>query len=306
MRYIVTGHAGFIGTYLTKALEEHGHTWWGLDILDPDHSVDLMVESVFHRELLEQLMSGGVDAVIHLAAQPGRIFGEEAKINTLRLNTQMTLEIARVCGQLDVPLIYTSTSEVYGDRPQHRYPVDELSEPTPKNLYGMTKLWGEQVAELYAPRDLLIVRPTMPYGPDMFVGRGRAALPTFLYNAMIGDPITVHLGGQRSWCYIDDLIEAFITVIEKGDSSLGIYNIGRDDDLRYMNEIANLACEIAGADSDELVRFEEADSTITLVKNLSTQRLRDLGFEPKVDLEDGMRRTYESIKERGRFSLLGR
>lgn len=298
MRLVVTGHLGWIGGYLTKALELRGHTWYGFDIASKGGGSDLTTPGLFRRRL-EALLSlkhdRPLDAVIHLAAQPGRVFGEDQPADTIRLNAQMSTEVAKACGELGVRLIYTSTSEVYGD---HGALALESSVPRPKNLYGLTKLWGEQVSELYAPDRLLIVRPTMPYGPGLKAGYGRAALTTFISNAAQGKPLPVHEGASRSWCYIDDLIDAFVLVLEDASEyPWRAINIGRDDDLRSMREIAEIACQITGADYG-LIEHAEADPTITLVKSLSTSRLWRLGFKPKVDLVEGMRRTAESMRLR--------
>lgn len=295
MRYIVTGHKGFLGSRLTEALEAHGHIWHGLD--SQDAGPDLAQRDVFRRALLSAMIEGPVDAVIHLAAQPGRVFGEESPGRTMRLNTYMTYEVAAACGEFDVRLVYVSTSEVYGESLDTPLPAsaNELTTPYPINIYGLTKLWGEQVAQLYAPERLMILRPTMPYGPDMLVGRGRAALPTFLWNAINGQPITVHADAKRSWCYIDDLIEAFVIALERGVGD--IYNIGRDDDLRSMTDIATLACEIAGAPTS-LIEYVDADDTISSVKNISTSRIRALGFMPAIDLPEGMERVFSSLLDR--------
>jgi dTDP-glucose 4,6-dehydratase len=292
MRYVITGHKGFIGSYLTAELESRGHTWHGVDWAG-NPSIDLSAPNFFERALRSALAQQKVDAVIHLAAQPGRVFGEEDRAKTIQLNAAMTAEIAAACGKMGVRLIYTSTSEVYGDRPGHAL---EVATPRPKNLYGLTKLWGEEVSKLYAPERLLILRPTMPYGPGMAVGHGRAALPTFIWYAIKGHPIKVHADAKRSWCYIDDLIRGFADLIEKAWAG-GIYNVGRDDDLRTMTEIAVMACKLAGAPTS-LIEYEDPDPTITLVKDLAVNGLRGWGFRPQVSLEEGMRRTYEWLMER--------
>jgi dTDP-glucose 4,6-dehydratase len=286
MKYLVTGAEGFLGSRLVTELERRGHLVYGIDMIDGD----LSEVGVFQIILEREAMFDPIDAVIHLAAQPGRVFGENDIERTITLNAKMTTLIAKACGELGVRLIYTSTSEVYGDAEGHE--LDEVDVPQPKNLYGLTKLWGEQVCELYAPDDLLIVRPTMPYGPGMEVGYGRAALPTFLSNLSRGMPIEVHAGAKRSWCFITDLIVGFAFAIENCEDH--IINVGRDDDLRTMLEVAHRAAEITGADPD-LISESTADETITLVKNLSTKRLYDLGFVPIVPLRKGMQRTYEEL-----------
>lgn len=290
MTYILTGHLGFLGSHLTRELNKRRIPWVGLDIANP-HSpdrFDLCIPGVFSRYL--ETFHSEIKGVIHLAAQPGRVFGAERPEKTISSNTLMTYNVACACGEFGIPLVYFSTSEVYGSA-CFLGRVDESSVPDPINLYGMTKLWGEQLSDHYAPQLLKIIRPTMPYGPTMPFGYGRAALPTFVSQAMSNKPITVHRDTERSWCYIDDFIDGLMLVLESAEG--GCFNVGRDDDLRSMEEVAHAVCRVVGV-PPSLIKTEDPDDTITPIKDISTRRLRDMGFEPKVDLEEGIRRTRDA------------
>jgi nucleoside-diphosphate-sugar epimerase len=161
----------------------------------------------------------------------------------------------------------------------------DVSEPA--NLYALTKLWGEQVARLYAPQGLVILRLANPYGPG-----SRGALPTMLRQAANGEPIPAFRGESRSWLWIGDATRAMRLVLESGEE--GVFDIGSDDDPRPLTETARLACELAGA-SPELV--EEVDPPPgRVVPRTNIDRLRALGWRPEVGLEDGLRRTLESFQ----------
>jgi nucleoside-diphosphate-sugar epimerase len=287
MKIAITGVNGFVGSWLKKELENHGHEVHGTDITG-EFGRNLLEENSF-REWIEQI---NPDICYHLAAQVGRIFGEQDVVHTVRHNAEMTTVIAKHCGELGIRLAYVSTSEVYGDQGEsdcHEY--GELI--LPHNLYGLTKRWGEESAKLFAPNNLVIARLSMPYGPGVPPGKGRRAMDTMLWQAYHNLPITVHDGAERSWCWIGDTVRALRMIIEQPDS--GIFNIGRDDDPRPMLEIAERACELSGA-SKELIKIIPAPAMQTVVKRLTTERIRSLGWSPLMELEDGIQHVFEWVK----------
>jgi nucleoside-diphosphate-sugar epimerase len=285
-RIAITGASGFVGSWLTKELENHGYEVFTTDINTDGRN--LLDENSF-REWIDEV---NPDICYHLAAQVGRIFGERDVVHTVRHNAEMTTIVAKYCGERGIRLAYVSTSEVYGD--QGEKDCDEYGElKLSHNLYGVTKYWGEQAAELFAPNNLVIARLSMPYGPGVPPGKGRRAMDTMLWQAYHGMPLTVHEGAERSWCWIGDTVKALRMIIEQPES--GIFNIGRDDDPRSMLEIAERACELAGA-SKELIQIVPAPAMQTIVKRLSTARIRQLGWTPTVELEEGIEYVFEWIK----------
>jgi nucleoside-diphosphate-sugar epimerase len=285
-RIAITGASGFVGSWLTKELENHGYEVFTTDINTDGRN--LLDENSF-REWIDEV---NPDICYHLAAQVGRIFGERDVVHTVRHNAEMTTIVAKYCGERGIRLAYVSTSEVYGD--QGEKDCDEYGElKLSHNLYGVTKYWGEQAAELFAPTNLVIARLSMPYGPGVPPGKGRRAMDTMLWQAYHGMPLTVHEGAERSWCWIGDTVTALRMIIEQPES--GIFNIGRDDDPRSMLEIAERACELAGA-SKELIQIVPAPAMQTIVKRLSTARIRQLGWTPTVELEEGIKYVFEWIK----------
>jgi len=286
MKVLVTGASGFIGKYLTKELCNAKYDVIGIDrflgdgdLVSPDVAFGVIEK---HRP----------DIVVHLAAKAGRLFGEENPTVTVSSNTIATIYVARACAKFNSRLVYVSTSEVFGDCGQHF--VGEKEEGVlPHNLYGLSKKWGEEAACLYANKGLQILRLSMPYGPGLPAGRGRAAIITFLWNAHNRKPITVHRGGRRCLCWIGDLITGMRMVVENGGT--GIWSIGRQDNEASMLDVARLACSIAEAPLD-LIKEIEPPSNQTIVKRLNVDRLIALSWKPQVNLYEGMRWTYESIK----------
>lgn len=284
MRMLLTGAAGFIGSYLTQELRNAGHHVVGVDYQDGD----LATPNTAHRIIA----NCQPNIVVHLAAKVGRLFGEENPSVTIASNAMATTYVARACANLGIRLVYASTSEAFGD-PGKRIAGENERGGLPHNLYGLSKRWGEETAWLYAPTGLQILRLSMPYGPGLPAGWGRAAVITFLWQAHHRKTITVHHGGRRCLCWIGDLIAGIRMVIENGGT--GAWTIGRDDNETLMLDVARMACKIAGASSD-LIKEVESPPNQTIIKRLNISRLIEIGWRPSVDLLEGMNRTYEAIK----------
>jgi nucleoside-diphosphate-sugar epimerase len=225
----------------------------------------------------------------------GRLFGEQDMGETVSNNVLVTAEVARACAEQGVPLTYTSTSEVYGDGTEHEWGELDLYQAHPHNAYGLTKRQGEEFCRLYAPGGLQVARLSMPYGPGLPPGRGRAALVTFLDQARKGEVLTVHKDSERSWCWVGDTVRGLRLIIEQSEA--GAWNVGRDDNRVPMRRVAELACSLTGA-PESLIHEVAAPQRQTVVKRLSTQKLRALGWAPQVELEEGMVRVLRWLEAR--------
>jgi nucleoside-diphosphate-sugar epimerase len=233
------------------------------------------------------------DICIHLAAKVGRLFGEEDPMETITDNVGMTALVAQACGIRGIRLAYASTSEVYGDNGETV--CDEYDGPflLASNVYGISKFFGEDLCEHYAPDGLTIFRFSMPFGPGLPAGRGRAAIINVLHQALHGKRIPIHKGAERSWCYVTDTVRAARMILEEKDG--GTFNVGRDDAAVSMLDVAHLACDLTGA-PDSLIELVDPPKMQTVVKRLSTERIRALGWQPEVDLEEGMERTLAFVQ----------
>jgi dTDP-glucose 4,6-dehydratase len=285
MNILITGAKGFIGVNLVKYLEGAGHDVIGIDFQDGDLREEAEADYFVAKYR--------PDIVIHLAAQVGIYFNEQDCVHAINSNAIMTLRVAKACAKYGARLVHTSTSEVYGDYGDRLIDEDAPLIGKATGIYAISKRWGEEAAREYAPDGLIIIRPSMPYGPGVPPGIGRRAMDNMLWQAHHRKPITVHKGAMRSWCWIEDLCRGYELIINSG--ATGAFNIGRDDDEHSMLEIALKACDIARAEPD-LINLIEPPVKKTTIKRLSTAKLRGLGWVPSVELDEGMPLLYEWIK----------
>jgi nucleoside-diphosphate-sugar epimerase len=284
MRVLITGAAGFIGYHLGRELYRGGHVYHGIDRADGD-----LREAWTARAHIRHVKP---DIVVHLAALVGRQFCEDDPVQAIETNANMTTRLAQECADAGVPLAYASTSEVYGDQGDDEC-FEDGTLAMPNGIYGLSKRWGEESCQLYAPDGLKILRLSMPYGPGLPAGRGRAAIVNMLWQAQNRQPIPVHRGAKRSWCWIGDTVHAIRLILERGEP--GIYNVGRDAPEVPMLEVARLACMLTGA-PQHLIHEVDPPARQTVVKRLNTTKLERLGWEPTVPLNEGMALTLEWVR----------
>lgn len=287
MRITVTGAAGFIGSHLVPELQQAGHEVYGFDRRDGDLT-DFGEASYL-------IQRASPEVVIHLAAQVGRQFGDQDARFTIIQNAVMSANVAKCAQLIGARMVYASTSEVYGDQGE-RDVYEDSPMSLPYNLYGLSKRWGEEVCELLN-ENVAMIRLAMPYGPGLPAGMGRAAIINFLAQAHNGEPILVHADAERCWCWVKDTVRGIRLIAESDER--GPFNVGRDDNCISMYEVAKLAKKLTGSVSE--IQLIEAPGNQVLVKRLRCDRLRSLGWEPTVELEDGMRLTYHAMLDSGQL-----
>jgi nucleoside-diphosphate-sugar epimerase len=300
MGILVTGGLGVIGTRLCEVLSEHGH-----DVTITDHRIlrednYLRADVCEYHELDRVFRSGPIEHVFHLAGEVGRENGELFPRRCVDTNVSAVLNLIQLCREYGARFYFASSSEVYGERGARTLLTEDLIETSPvqpHNCYGLSKLHAEQYVRHFVEHyDLkaLSVRFFMCYGPPEYPTPYRSAMANFIYKALRGERITAHGGTAREWCYIDDIVEGCRTAIEGFDPTRGYeaYNVGRSGLIDSV-ECARLVCRLAGA-SEDLVDVVEPGPFTTHVKRASFDKIREhFGFEAKVDLEEGIRRTIE-------------
>jgi UDP-glucuronate 4-epimerase len=299
VRYLVTGAAGFVGSHLAEALLLAGHDVAGIDCFTDYYDVGLKEENargldVARADLAEdELDFRGYDGVFHLAAQPGvRSFGEVFPLY-LRRNVLASQRVFEAAARDRVRVVFASSSSVYGAA--ERYPTPEDTTPHPLSPYGITKLACEQLADAYARSfglDCVVLRFFNAFGPrqrpDMAFTRIVSALAERHTFELFGD------GDQsRGWTFVSDVVDATILGMEGGS---GTYNVGGAVEAS-MNEAIALLERIAGRKLD--VRRADAVPGDQRRTRADTTRIRSqLGWEPRVSLEEGLRAQWQWTSSR--------
>jgi nucleoside-diphosphate-sugar epimerase len=294
MRYAVTGAAGFIGSHLAEALLEQGHQVVGLDCFTDYYDPALKEANARGREVRrvdlaqDMLDFAGLDGVFHLAGRPGvRSFGDVFPLY-LRDNVLASQRVFEAAARDGVRVVFASSSSVYGAA--ERYPTPEDTPPHPLSPYGITKLACEQLADAYGRQfglDRVVVRYFNAFGPrqrpDMAFTRIARALADNGHFDLFGD------GAQsRSWTYVGDVVAATIAAMERGS---GTYNVGGALEAS-MNETIALFEAVSGRQLD-LRRHDEPVAGDQRRTKADTTRIRaELGWEPRVSLEDGIARQW--------------
>jgi dTDP-glucose 4,6-dehydratase len=301
MRAVVTGGAGFVGSHLCERLLAEGWEVLCLDSLLTGSTANLQGFRDDPRFGFEEhdvtdptRVAGDVDWILHFASPASPIDYLEHPIETLRvgaLGTMHALDLARDKG---AGFVLASTSEVYGDPKVHPQPESywgNVNPVGPRSVYDESKRYAEALTMAYhRVHDLpvRILRIFNTYGERMRSRDGRA-VPTFIRQAMAGEPLTVHGDGSqtRSLCYVSDLIEGVWRLV--GSELTGPVNIGNPSEIT----IAELAARISAiADSQAPIVHTDRPADDPEVRRPDITLARTaLGWEPAVPLEEGLGRT---------------
>lgn len=301
MRFVVTGAAGFIGSWLLERLLEEGHDAVGWDAFTDYYDPALKEENArglpVDRLDLEaaQLDLEGVDGVFHLAGQPGvRSFGDVFPVY-VRRNVLASQRLFEAAAAARARVVFASSSSIYGDA--ETYPTPEETVPRPLSPYGVTKLACEHLAQAYAAQfglDVVVLRYFTIFGPRQ---RPDMALSTMIDCLVAGAPFELHGDGSqsRSFTYVDDAVRATTLAMERGVAG-AVYNVGGGEEVTMLQAIETLG-RVAGRGL-ELVRTERraGDARRTAA---DTSRIRaELGWTPETGFEAGLEAQWRWAADR--------
>ncbi|MDQ7041238.1 MAG: SDR family oxidoreductase [Rhodothermus sp.] len=307
-RTLITGGAGFIGSHLCERFLAEGHEVICMDNFitgSPDNIAHLIGHERFHfihHDVTNFIyVEGPLDYVLHFASPASPADYLKYPIQTLKvgaLGTHKALGLAKAKG---ARFLLASTSEVYGDPLVHPQPEDYWGNVNPVGLRGVydeAKRFAEAITMAYHRYhgvEVRIVRIFNTYGPRMRLDDGRA-LPTFMTQALKGEPLTVYGDGSqtRSFQYIDDLVEGIYRLLMS--NYVGPVNIGNPEEISIL-EFAREIIELTGSKSEIIFKPLPADDPKVRQPDISLAR-RVLGWEPKVSRREGLRRTLEYFKQR--------
>ena len=239
-----------------------------------------------------------VDAVFHLASPASPVDYLRLPLHTLKVGSYGTHNALGLAKFKRARFLLASTSEVYGDpevHPQQEEYWGNVNPVGPRGVYDEAKRYSEAMTMAYHRQqgvDTHIVRIFNTYGPRMRQHDGRA-IPTFIRQALEGKPMTVFGDGSqtRSFCYVDDLIEGILR-LAMSDFHMPV-NIGNPDEMTLL-ELAETIQRMTGTTSE--IVFEGLPEDDPKVRQPDITRAREvLGWEPKVTLDEGLRRTLESL-----------
>jgi dTDP-glucose 4,6-dehydratase len=307
MRAVVTGGAGFLGSHLCDYLIGQG---W--EVLSLDNMVTGTAANVRHlsgnpnfrmvqQDVTKQIeVPGPVDYVLHFASPASPVDYLKLPIQTLKVGSLGTLNTLGLALAKKAKYFLASTSECYGDplvTPQPETYWGNVNPIGPRGVYDEAKRFAEasvMAYHRYHGVDTHIVRIFNTYGPRMRLNDGRA-LPNFVHQALSGQPITVYGTGKqtRSFCYVSDLIAGIFRLMMSDEHEPT--NIGNPQEITIL-EFAERIHKLLAAKKPIIFEPLPQDDPKQRCPDISKAR-RLLGWEPKVNLEEGLRITLESFKE---------
>jgi UDP-glucose 4-epimerase len=316
---LITGGAGFIGSHLAEALLQRGDAVRVIDDLSTGSIQNIVhlkshprfsyvLDTVMNRPFMLELVDGA-DVVFHLAAAVGVRLIVEQPVRTIETNIKATELILELCARKQKPVLLASTSEVYGklDKPKFSEEDDVVLGPTSRArwCYAASKIIDEFVAIAYFREKgfpAVIVRLFNTIGPRQ-TGQYGMVVPRFVYQALLGEPITVYGDGtqRRSFTWVGDVVNAMMALIEHPGAYGEVFNIGHTKEIA-IHELAALVKEITGSRSEiRFVPYEQAyeagfeDMPRRLPDISKIQRL--IGYRPTFDLPEMLERIIADYRQ---------
>lgn len=309
-RILVTGGAGFLGSHLCERLLADGH-----DVLCVDNFFTGTRQNVLHLlgnprfELLRHDITFPlyveVDQIYNLACPASPVHYQHDPIQTTKTSVHGAINMLGLAKRLNVPILQASTSEVYGDPAIHPQTEDYWGNVNPigtRSCYDEGKRCAETLFFDYHRQlglRIKVARIFNTYGPRMHPNDGRV-VSNFIVSALRGQPLTIYGSGSqtRSFCYVDDLIDGLVRLMNSADSVTGPVNMGNPVEFT----IADLAGQIVEkTGSRAQLEYRELPADDPKQRRPDISKARDLlGWEPKVALEEGLEQTiayFRSVPE---------
>lgn len=306
-RIVVSGGAGFIGSHLCDVLLGQGHEVIAVDNLFTGTKRNMRHISAnpnfeFIRHDVTESILLECDQLYHLACPASPVHYQYNPIKTIKTNVTGTINMLGVAKRVKARFLLASTSEVYGDpleHPQRESYWGNVNPIGPRSCYDEGKRVAETLTIGYQDQghvDTRIVRIFNTYGPRMLFNDGRV-VSNFIVQALKGEDITVYGEGNqtRSFCYVDDLVRAIVATMQK-DNWHGPVNLGNPNELT-IKALAERIINLTGSRSKIVYKPLPKDDPTRRQPDISLAK-RELGWEPKIDLDAGLKRTIADFDER--------
>lgn len=308
MRIIVTGGAGFIGSHLCRELLSRGNEVICIDNLGSGSKENIAqfktnanFKFIEHDITLPLEIDEHIAQIFHFASRASPIDYQEHPIETALANSLGTYNLIRLAHEKNAKLLFASTSEVYGDPKVNPQPETYWGNVNPvgiRSCYDESKRFGEALIKSYNQQHgtkFKIIRIFNTYGPNMRLDDGRV-VPNFVMQALKNEPITMYGDGKqtRSFCYVSDLVAGAIKMMESNEE--GPINLGNPVEYTIL-EFSKKVKQITGATSE--LKFQQLPQDDPLQRKPDiTLAKKKLGWEPKVDIDKGLKKTIEWFKEK--------
>lgn len=305
-RILVTGGAGFLGSHLCEKLLDLGNDVICVDNLftgSKDNIRHLMDNNYFEfiRHDITQPLYVEIDEIYNLACPASPIHYQHDPIATGKTSVMGALHTLGLAKRCHARILQASTSEVYGDPEIHPQPESYrgcVNPIGPRSCYDEGKRMAETLFFDYHRQhgvDIKVIRIFNTYGPRMSAYDGRV-VSNFIVQALKGEDITIYGDGKqtRSFCYVDDLIDGMIKMMESRDGFTGPVNIGNPQEFTML-ELAEKVISLAGSDSKIVFKPLPQDDPMQRQPVIDLAR-KELSWEPTVDLDEGLIRTIEYFR----------
>jgi UDP-glucuronate decarboxylase len=305
-RVLVTGGAGFLGSHLCDRLIGDGHEVLCVDnFFTGDKS---NITHLLHHERFELLRHDvtfplfvEVDEIYNLACPASPIHYQHDPVQTTKTSVHGAINMLGLAKRLKAKILQASTSEVYGDPSVHPQTEDYWGHVNPiglRSCYDEGKRCAETLFFDYRRQlglNIKVARIFNTYGPRMHVADGRV-VSNFIVQALQGRPITLYGDGQqtRSFCYVDDMIDGLVGMMDSADKVTGPINLGNPTEFS-MAELAERV--IAGTGSQSKLTYAPLPEDDPRQRQPDISRAKEqLGWEPKVPLDEGLQRTIDYFR----------
>ena len=306
-RILVTGGAGFIGSHLCRRLLARGDEVVCVDNFytgRKSNVLDLLGNPLFEilRHDVTFPLYAEVDQIYNLACPASPIYYQFDPVQTTKTSVHGAINMLGLAKRLKAPILQASTSEVYGDpevHPQHESYWGRVNPVGPRSCYDEGKRCAETLFFDYYRQHRLairVIRIFNTYGPNMQPDDGRV-VSNFIVQALRGEDLTIYGDGTqtRSFCYVDDLVEAMIRMMDNAENDPGPVNLGNPVESTIL-QIAETIRRLTGSSSRIVFRPLPVDDPRQRQPDISRAR-ELLGWEPTTGLEDGLAKTIAYFRK---------
>ena len=305
-RTLVTGGAGFLGSFLCEKLLDQGHEVIALDNFytgsrkNISHLLDHPSFELIRHDIVEPILLE-VDWIFNMACPASPIHYQYNPVKTVKTSVMGAINMLGLAKRVRARILQASTSEVYGDPEIHPQQESYWGSVNPiglRSCYDEGKRVAETLMMDYHRQnqvDIKLVRIFNTYGPRMHINDGRV-VSNFIVAALKKEPLEIFGDGEqtRSFCYVSDLIDVILKMMNK-DDFIGPVNIGNPGEFT-IRELAEKILKLTGSRSKIQVRQERSDDPVRRRPDISLAREK-LGWEPSVDLEEGLGKTIEYFEK---------